>query len=92
MPLWGKSPLFRLGLEADWHALSAMWVFVGYHYTYFSYFPSQIYNNPVNGVAEEPTSFTNYNTYTLGVKIPFAGFPVIARGIANAVDSPSSKD
>lgn len=88
----GQEPFIRLGLEADWHALSAMWVFVGYHYTYFSYFPSQIYNNPVNGAVEEPASFTNYNTYTVGVKIPFAGFPVIARGIAGMADSASSKD
>ncbi len=87
----GQEPFINLGLEADWHAMTALWVFLGYQYTYFSYFPSAIYSN-ATGAVEEPASFTNYNIYKLGIKIPFNGFPVIAKGIASMGDSASSKD
>jgi hypothetical protein len=82
----GQEPILHAGLEADWHAMSALWAFFGYEYTYFSYFPSSIYSNAA-GAVEEPASFTNYNAYKIGVKIPFSGFALMAHEIARIVDS-----
>jgi hypothetical protein len=63
----GSAPIIKLRLEADYEATTALHLFAGYEYTYFTFGQSDVQSSGFL----EPNSETKLSEFSAGMRISF---------------------